>query len=86
MTSPMTAEAVLNREFLEMRARVLELAACFDRLNRSVGDTEDDPRFRQLMAGVELLLSSNSNRAEQVQLLFSREYVEQWREEYELSR
>ena len=86
MTSPMSAEAVLDREFLQMRARILELAACFDRLGRSDGDVEQDARFSQLLRGIEMLLSSDRERAEQVQLLFSREYEEQWREDYELSR
>ena len=86
MASPMTADAVLDREYLEMRARVLELAACFDRMNRSDGETDDDQRFQLLLKGVEILLSSDPNRAEQVQLLFSREYSEQWRDEYQLTR
>lgn len=88
MSSPMTSAEVLNREFLEMRAKVLELAASFDRLDRSEGVNSNgshgasDPRLQRLRDGLKILLSNSSERAEQVQLLFSREYDDGWRKRF----
>lgn len=76
---PLTAPDVLNREFLELRAKILELAASFDRLDRASGEVGEDPRLAKLRKGVEILLSSAPERAERVQLLFSRSYAEDWR-------
>ena len=81
MTSTQNASQVLERHFLESRAKILELAAVLDRIDRARGTTGDDPRADQLRHGIELLLASDSNRAEQVQQLFSRTYRESWRSE-----
>jgi len=35
MTSPLAAPEVLNREFLEIRAKILEIPASLDRLDRA---------------------------------------------------
>ena len=78
MSTPLSAAAVLNREFLELRAKVLELAASLDRLERAEGSVADDPRLAKLRRGIEILLSQQTDRAERVQLLFSRAYNEDW--------
>ena len=80
MSSAPTAAAVLDREFLEIRAKVLELAACFDRLDRAVGGVSQDPRWLQLQAGLDLVRQARPDRAEQVLLLFSLPYDDQWRQ------
>jgi hypothetical protein len=54
MPSPMTAPQILNREFLEVRAKILELAASLDRLDRSEGSATGDPRFRRVREGIEI--------------------------------
>ncbi len=82
MSSPMTASQILSREFLEVRAKILELAASLDRLDRSEGSVVDDPRMHRLRQGLELLLADQPNRAEQVQLTFSREYDDAWRKSF----
>ena len=38
MSLPLSAPEVLSREFLEIRAKILEIAAAFDRLERAAGD------------------------------------------------
>lgn len=78
MSQSLTAPDILNREFLELRAKILELAASLDRLDRAQGEVADDPRIAKLRRGLELLLGESSNRAERVQLLFSRPYNEDW--------
>lgn len=82
MPSPMTAPQILNREFLEVRAKILELAASLDRLDRSEGSATGDPRFRRVREGIEILLSDRPDRAERVQILFSRDYDEAWRQKF----
>jgi hypothetical protein len=82
MPSPMTAPQILNREFLEVRAKILELAASLDRLDRSEGSAADDPRLGRVRKGLEILLSDGNDRAEQIQILFSREYDQSWRKKF----
>lgn len=78
----MTAQQVLNREFLEIRAKILELAASFDRLDRCAGDSpvSDDPRLARIREALIALQQPGGGRAEQVQMIFSRPYEEQWPE------
>jgi hypothetical protein len=80
MSAPLTAPEVLNREFLEIRCKVLELAAAFDRLQRAEGAVAGDPRLDRLREALQVLLEDAEGRAEQVQLIFSREYDESWQE------
>ncbi|MCO6459064.1 MAG: hypothetical protein J5I93_27465 [Pirellulaceae bacterium] len=84
MSLPMTAAQVLDREYLELRAKVLELAASLDRLDRGDGSVVDDPRLRKVRAGLELLLRDDASRAERIQLLFSRDYDAGWRQAFGL--
>ena len=80
MSAPLTAPEVLNREFLEIRSKILELAAAFDRLGRAEGVVAGDPRLDRLREALQVLHSDDENRAEQVQLIFSREYDDAWQE------
>ena len=80
----LSAPEVLDREFLEIRARVLALAACFDRLDRADGEVSGDPRMSLLREAIDTLQSEAPNRAEQVQLIFSRSYENDWRSKYDI--
>ena len=82
MSIPMTSGEVLDREYLEIRAKILQLAASFDRLDRADGDVSSDARSDLISKGLEILQSSDNNRAEQIQLLFSREFEDAWREQF----
>jgi hypothetical protein len=84
MSSVPTAPEVLDREFLEIRAKVLEVAACFDRLDRAPGTVEQDPRMVRLRQAIDLLLDAYPDRAERTQLVFSRKYDENWRAKFGL--
>jgi hypothetical protein len=85
MTYPLKATAILDREYLEMRAKVLELAASFDRLDRADGSVDGDPRMSLISEALQVLQDDESDKAEQVQLIFSRQYEDDWREQYKLS-
>jgi hypothetical protein len=84
MSESMTAQQVLNREFLELRAKVLELAASFDRLERYEGDVSADPRLAKIYEGLDVLKSPRADRAEQIQLLFSRAYKDDWQQRFDM--
>ena len=81
MSIPMTREQVVNRYFLEMRCKVLEVAASLDRVDRTeVADNGPcDPRLQQLHQAIRVLLEDGPGRAEKVQTIFSREYDPKWR-------
>jgi hypothetical protein len=81
---PLIATQVLDREFLEMRAKILELAASFDRLDRATGSVDGDPRMSLISEALQILQDDKGERAEQVQLIFSRQYEDDWREQFKL--
>ena len=84
MPAVLTAPQLLARDFLEIRAKILEVAACLDRLDRGDGSVSDDPRLAQIRAGLETLTADAGRgaRAEQVQLIFSLPYEEGWRKKW----
>jgi len=76
----LSAPEVLNREFLEIRCKILDLAAALDRLSRAEGSVEGDPRTSRLREAMQTVLDEPHDRAEQVQMIFSREYDDDWQE------
>lgn len=84
MSNPMTAQEVLDREFFELRAKVLQLGASLDRMERAGGELEGDPKLALIHQGIEILLDQKPKRAERIQLLFSREYENDWKSQYDL--
>lgn len=83
----MRAHEILDAEFLQVRARILEVAAAFDRMDRATGDIQTDERFKLLQQALHLTLHANDpSRAEQMQLLFSRDFDPAWREHFDFDR
>jgi hypothetical protein len=76
----MNAKAILDRQFLEMRCKLIELAAGFDRLDRAsgAGEIAADPRLAQLRRGLAMLTDGEGDRAGRIQMLFSDEYDADW--------
>jgi hypothetical protein len=73
----MSSNDVFEHEFLPLRAKLLEAAAALDRVDRS-GGADDDPRMTRLREALAMLLQSEGARAEQLQMIFSRTYQEDW--------
>lgn len=75
-----SATVILDRQFLEMRCQLLDLAAAFDRLERAPAFDQltPDDRLRLLQEAVAILASPGANRAERLQLLFSDQYTPGW--------
>jgi hypothetical protein len=64
----------LSEQFLEMRWRCLSLAADMDRLQRSdhaKGEMGSSQQLSDLRAALRIVMDSEPNRAERVQMLFS---------------
>ena len=86
MPIPLDAPEVLNREFLEVRARILQIAASLDRLDRASGETDDDPRVEKLQRALVVLAEAGPDRAEKIQLIFSRQYERDWRSKFKIEQ
>ena len=69
---PLTRSEVVDRYFLEHRAKVLDIAAFLDRVDRAKGGTDgDDFRVRSLRASIALLLDGEGERTKRVLDLLS---------------
>jgi len=84
--SQRTATAILDESFLDMRAKLLELAATLDRIERSSDDGQPltdsaIARRGKLDEAIRILLSEGPDRALRLQRLFSREYEAGWRDQ-----
>ena len=84
MSTPLAARDVLNREFLNIRARLIDVAAALDRIDRAAGSVADDPRLAKIRHSLAVLAGSTSDRAEQLQMLFSLPYQDNWQQDYGL--
>jgi hypothetical protein len=89
MPIPLSAAEVLNREFLEIRARLLQVAAALDRLDRAAGaageSVDTDPRLERIHRALAVLDADEPGRAEQIQMIFSRDYSTGWRGDFGLA-
>ena len=85
MTNVRNGDHVVAESFLQVRAKLLEVAATLDRIDRASEAAElDEPaRSKRELLGeaTKILLSEDPNRAERLQQLFSREYDADWRQQ-----
>ena len=74
-TSPgdLTAAEVLDTYFLEARARLIELAATLDRIDRAAGSqaVQSDARLKFIQDSLRILQRPQPGRAKAVQELYS---------------
>jgi len=77
---PTSTETVLNQQFLDIRCRILDLAAQLDRLDRGggAGQLASDARWNLIQKGLALLTSSQPAKAQALQELFSIPYDPNW--------
>ena len=73
---------VLSQEFLQTRAKILEVAAFYDRLGDVASADLDGRQLELLRKGCQILNDDQPDKAARVQLLFSREYDENWRQQF----
>ena len=86
MPISLESSEVLAREYLEIRSRLLDVAAALDRIDRAHGSTVGDVRRQNIARALDALGGSDPNRAEQVQTIFSRAYDARWRENLGVKR
>jgi hypothetical protein len=73
------ATEILDREFLIIRGKLLEVAAALDRIERGKGSAADDQRLNKIRETLGLLARPGAKRAEELQMLFSLPYEPKWR-------
>jgi hypothetical protein len=88
MVTTRDAAQVLDRDFLDTRSRILEVAAALDRLDRAASHRGEPPdrRLAQLRQAIEALLEPGPGRAETVQRIFSLEYQADWQKAFGVDR
>ena len=79
MSQIATAAQILDREFLTIRGKLLEVAAALDRIERGQGSADGDPRLEKIRETLAVLGHEGANRAEQLLLIFSLPYEPEWR-------
>ncbi len=79
-----SAREVLDQEFLQVRAKILEVASFFDRLSEADASSVDQRQLGLLRGGCKILEDEDGEKAARVQLLFSREYDEGWRNRFDI--
>jgi hypothetical protein len=76
--TPLPASRALDQFFFDARARLLDLAATLDRIDRGAGAV-DDPRLKRIHEAIAALQSDSPGRAAAIQQIFSLEYDPQWK-------
>jgi hypothetical protein len=74
-----TATEILDREFIIVRGKLLEVAAALDRIERGKGSAAGDQRLDKICETLGLLARPGGKRAEELQMLFSLPYEPKWR-------
>ncbi|WP_146521690.1 hypothetical protein [Stieleria varia] len=94
--NPSAADQIVTETFLDVRAKLLEIAATLDRVDRCLDESGDplgsvapasgrlgsvaNDQQEKLREGIRILLSEGPDRAARLQHLFSRPYQADWRE------
>jgi hypothetical protein len=79
--APLPANKALENYFFECRAKLLDIAAILDRINRGQEAGEvpaNDPRIDKIRTALEVLHDQSGGRAERIQQIFSLEYDSAW--------
>ena len=81
-----SAEQIVVDEFMIARAKIVELAATLDRIERATGDVEDSKNMQLLVQGMHILCDDEVEKAKRVQLLMSRLYDPDWQSQMSISK
>jgi hypothetical protein len=79
--TPLPSSQALDAYFLEARAKILDLAAILDRINRGAeaAGVAKDPRLDKIHLAFDILKDPSGGRAERVQQVFSLNYDAGWK-------
>ena len=81
-----SAEQIVADDFMIARARIVELAATLDRIERATGDVEDSTNMQLLIQGMHILCDDEVEKAKRVQLLMSRQYDPKWQAQMSITK
>ena len=71
-TCPLTQQQLIDEYFMEIRAKMLDVAAFLDRLDRSVDrNAEDDFRMLAMRQALQALCAGTPGRTYAIQMIFS---------------
>ena len=71
-TCPLTQQQLIDEYFMEVRAKILDVAAFLDRMDRSVNrNAEDDFRMVAMRQALQALCAGNPGRVYDIQMIFS---------------
>jgi hypothetical protein len=78
--SPQAAKTALDVYFLEVRSKLLDVAAALDRIGRGADSSivATDTRLEKIHEALRILQESPKGRTERVQRVFSLEYDPAW--------
>ena len=86
MSNVRDGDAIVAESFLDVRAKLLEVPATLDRIDRGckvAALSQSASSQRELLGeATKILLSQGPDRAERLQQLFSRRYDSDWRQEF----
>ena len=74
--SPLSRQQAVDMYFMEHRARLIDVAAFLDRVDRSTGSVADDFRMRAFLDAVAILTDGRPERAARILDLFSDQTTE----------
>lgn len=79
--TPLTAPKALDAYFLEVRCKILEVAAILDRIGRGkdASAANTDLRVERIRKALEVLSDQSGGRAERIQQIFSLDYDASWK-------
>lgn len=76
-TCPLTQQQLINEYFMEVRAKILDVAAFLDRMDRSVDrNAEDDFRMVAMRQALQALCAGIPSRVYDIQMIFSDPTIE----------
>lgn len=70
-TCPLDGRKAVDLYFMEHRAKLLDIAAFLDRLERTSGEAADDVRIRAFQQAIPLLVDGEGQRTQRILELFS---------------
>jgi len=81
-----SATQIVADEFMIARAKIIELAATLDRIERASGSVDDSKNMQLLIQGMHILIDDQVEKAKRVQLLMSRDYEPNWQNLMSISK
>ena len=83
-TAKPSADPLSQTEFLQIRSRLLDVAAALDRAQRAGWNRDEDARGQKIAEAFQILLDDGPDRAARIQQLFSLVHDQDWREKFQL--